>query len=243
MREVAHDRIDSRNTRAAIYRALTDVTARVHAQSQEHRRALRPLFEHLAREIMSAQHRGHEARRIGDAIVPSPSRSSPARSAPRTSSSSSRAGPGTWNIGCALRWLRALPRSFGRGNPRRLWDFYLRRRCHNRCRLAADVLGRGTALFFLGFGLLTLLRRRRLRRGRWNDVEHVQGVLRVSDVDLPRHVEESEQQRGMDCDHAHDRSAFVARVEIRSIHAVRSTPLADRCCRHETPSEMLLARR
>ncbi len=69
MRQIAHHRIDRLNAAWAIHRALADIAASVNSQPQKHRRAAWPLVKQLARKIAAKQHRRHQPRRLGNAVV------------------------------------------------------------------------------------------------------------------------------------------------------------------------------
>ena len=93
MGQVAHGRIDCRTSRPAVYRALAHIPARVYPQTQEHRRAARPLLQQLARKIAPAQYGRNQARRISSAAFAAASGTAAgprSRAVPGTSSADAR---------------------------------------------------------------------------------------------------------------------------------------------------------
>ena len=58
----------------------------------------------------------------------------------------------------------------------------------------------------------------------------LQRILRIAQVDLAREMQEREQQRRVDRDNCRDRTASVARTDVRSISHIRLTrTLRGRC--------------
>src|SRR5690349_17741530 len=115
MGEIAHDRIDPRNARAAVHHALGNIAARVDAQPQEHGRARWPGIEKLPWEITPAHDRADEMRRIRNSASAS-ARPAASISAPLPHSRAAGAGAGACELRCPLRRLSALSGGLTRRN-------------------------------------------------------------------------------------------------------------------------------
>lgn len=130
------------------------------------------------------------------------------------------------NGGRALGCLRTLARRLGRRNHRHLRRLDLRLGRDERRRPALDIPWRGCAL---PGPWLDRRRRRRRRRGS-GDVEDLQDPLRIDKINLPRHVQQCEQQRRVQRDDRDNCSTSRAGIEIGPIcHASSTRAKRTRC--------------
>jgi len=218
MDEVANRCVDGRHSAAAIDGTLADIASRVDAQSHEYRRARRPFAQHVVREVPAGQNGADEMRRFGDAIVSASPWAVAARAAPSPIAEAAGTRTGATNVGRTLYRGSAGPGCLGGSD-------LLYRRSHDpwlgnddRRRFAPNVPGGRSALSFLGLGLLTLLRRGRRRN--WRNIAQVENPKRglcISEIDLPRHMQQGEKQRRMNGDNRADRPASIAIVYVGPI--------------------------